>query len=105
MGPLSIVEVDPLADDPVRLEAVGQLVQIDRLVFERPPQTFDEDVVHVPAPSVHRYRDLRVLENTGGWCQTNDKGSLIDASAQPFKQPVAATQPGRRSGFVCRYRD
>ena len=65
MGPLGIVEVDPLADDPVRLEAVGQLVQIDRLVFERPPQTFDEDVVHVPAPSVHRYRDLRVLENTG----------------------------------------
>jgi len=39
-----------------------------------------------------------------GWCQTNDKGSLIDAAAQPFKQPVAATQPGRRSGFVCRYR-
>ena len=65
MGPLGIVEVDPLADNPVRLEAVGQLVQISRLVFERPPQTFDEDVVHVPASSVHRYLDLRVLENTG----------------------------------------
>jgi hypothetical protein len=26
-------------------------VQIDRLVFERPPQAFDEDVVHAPAPT------------------------------------------------------
>jgi transposase-like protein len=45
-----------------------------------------------------------VEEMLAGWCQTNDKGSLIDASARPVKQPVAATQPGRRSGFVCRYR-
>ena len=65
MGPDGVVERDPLADDPVRLETIGQLVQADRLVFERPPQTFDEDVVHVPAPAVHGDRDLRVLENAG----------------------------------------
>ena len=37
MGPFGIVEVDPLADHPFGLEAVGQLVQIDSLVFERAP--------------------------------------------------------------------
>ena len=29
MGPLGVVEVDPLADDPFGREAVGQLVQVD----------------------------------------------------------------------------
>ncbi len=42
MGPDGVVEVDPLGDDPVRLVAIGQLVQIDRLVFERPPQPLDD---------------------------------------------------------------
>ncbi len=51
MGPDGVVEVDPLRDDPVRLEAIGQLMQIDRLVFERPPQALDEDVVHALAPA------------------------------------------------------
>lgn len=41
MEPNSIVERSPLPDDPVRLEAVGQIIQIDRLVFERGLQTFD----------------------------------------------------------------
>ncbi len=42
MRPDGVVEADPLADDPFRLEAIGQLVQIDRLVFERPPQALDD---------------------------------------------------------------
>ena len=53
MGPLSVVEVDPLANDPFGPEAVGQVVQVDRLVLERPPGALDEDVVHAPAPAVH----------------------------------------------------
>ena len=65
MGPLGVVEVDPRADDPFGLEAVGQLVQVDRLVFERAPQTFDKDVVHTAAPPIHGDGDLRVLEHAG----------------------------------------
>ena len=42
MKPNGIVERSPLPDDPVRLEAVCQIIQIDRLVFERGLQTFDE---------------------------------------------------------------
>jgi hypothetical protein len=34
MGPFCVVKADPLADDPFGLETVGQLVQVDGLVFE-----------------------------------------------------------------------
>ena len=43
MGPLGVVKLDPLADDPLGHEAVGQLVQVDRLVLERAPEAFDEE--------------------------------------------------------------
>ena len=55
--PLGVVEADPVPDDAPGREAVGDLVQIDRLVFERAPQPLDEDVVHAPAPAVHRDAD------------------------------------------------
>lgn len=62
MRALGVVEGDPVADDPLGVEAVGQLVQMHRLVFERPPQPFDEDIVHAPAPAIHGDGDLGVLE-------------------------------------------
>ncbi len=65
MGPLGVVEVDPLADDAIGPEAVGQLVQIDRLVLERSPQPLDEDVVHAATPSVNGDGDTRVFEHAG----------------------------------------
>ena len=65
MRPLGIVKIDPVADDPFGFEAIRQLVQIDRLVFERAPQPLDEDVVHAAAPAVHRDGDRRRLEHTG----------------------------------------
>ena len=42
MGPLGVVEVHPVPDDPFGPEAIGQFVQVDRLVFERPPEPLDE---------------------------------------------------------------
>ena len=53
MGPLGVVEVDPLADDPFGREAVGQLVR-------RPPLRLDEDVAavfedaRIPIPPAHQ---------------------------------------------------
>jgi hypothetical protein len=44
MGSNGIVGRDSLPDDPVRLEDVAQIIQIDRLVFERALKTFDEGV-------------------------------------------------------------
>ena len=52
--PLKVVKADPITDQAPGLEAVGDLVQVDRLVFERAPQPLDEDVVHAPAPAIHR---------------------------------------------------
>ena len=39
MGPFGVVEVDPLCNDPFGLEAVGQFMQVDGLIFERAPET------------------------------------------------------------------
>ena len=63
--PLGVVEADPVPDDAPGREAVGDLVQIDRLVFERAPQPLDEDVVHAPAPAVHRDADAGRLQAAG----------------------------------------
>ena len=45
-------KADPIADQAPGREAVGDLVQVDRLEFERAPQPFDEDIVHEPAPAI-----------------------------------------------------
>ena len=65
MGPLGVVEVGPIADNAFGIEAVGQLVQVDRLVLEGAPQTFDEDVVLAPVPAIHGDADTGVAENAG----------------------------------------
>ena len=65
MWPLGRVEADPLADDAPGLEAVGELMQIDGLVFERTPQPLDKDVVQAPAPAVHRDLDAGGLQVPG----------------------------------------
>ena len=50
MGPLGVVETHPFADDPLGLEAVGELMQVDGLILERAPQALNEDVVHAERP-------------------------------------------------------
>ena len=65
MGSLGVVEAYPVANDPFGLEAVGQLVQVDCLVLERPPQALDKDIVHAAAAAVHGDADAGVLERAG----------------------------------------
>ena len=53
MGPLGVVECHPVLDDPPGLEAVTDLLEIDRLLLQAAPQPFDEDIVEVSSPTVH----------------------------------------------------
>ena len=41
-GAPGVVAADPLADGPFGPEAIGQIVQIDRLVLVRPPEVLDD---------------------------------------------------------------
>ena len=50
---LRVVEPNPVIDDPFCLEAVGDFMQVNGLLFQRPPQPFDEDVVEIAAPPIH----------------------------------------------------
>ena len=60
MGAFLVVKVDPVSDHAAGVEAVGNLGQVDRLLFQRPPETLDEDVVHTVLAPVHRYSDARL---------------------------------------------
>ena len=40
-----VVKLDPVIDDAFCLEAVCDFMEIDGPLFERPPQSFNEDVV------------------------------------------------------------
>ena len=50
---LRIVKSNPVIDDPFCLETVGDFIQIDGRLFQRPPQPFDKDVVQITAPAIH----------------------------------------------------
>ena len=68
MWPLRIVKIDPAADHPFGLESIRQFVQIDRLVFEGPPQPLDNrprpsmEIVISAASNLLQPEGLRVLE-------------------------------------------
>jgi hypothetical protein len=96
MRPLGVVEVYPFCDDPHRCEAVGQLLQVDGLVFERPPQAFDKYVVHAAAPPIHGDCNARVLEDAGE-VEAGELASLVGvediraaAAIQGFSQRLDA---------------
>ena len=61
----AIVESEPLRDAGMRFAAVGIVLQIDVLIFERAPQPLDEDVVHAAPASVHRDSNASIFENAG----------------------------------------
>ena len=77
MWPLGIVKGDPIGYQAPGREAVGDLVQIDRFVFERAPQPLDEDIVHAPAASVYRGADAGLGPLRPGAAATN--GDNLDA--------------------------
>ena len=62
MGPLGVVECHPVLDDPPGLEAVTDLLEIDRLLLQAAPQPFDEDIVEVTATPIHRDADPNFVQ-------------------------------------------
>lgn len=86
MGALAIVEVHPPFDDALGCKAVGDILQVDSLVFERAPQAFDEPQAgeanmlskYRPRPSIEiRTRALvSVVKRLEAW-NINNKTALI----------------------------
>ena len=76
MRSLGVIEVEPVGYGPLGGEAVGQVVQVDRLVLERTPQALDEDVVHASTPAVHGDGDASVFEG-GGEVQAGELAALV----------------------------
>jgi hypothetical protein len=52
-----LLKRDPPADADLGFETVGIAFEIEVFIFERPPQPFDEDIVHQASPAIHRDSD------------------------------------------------
>ena len=65
MGASIIVEGDPFGDAARGFAAVGVALEIDVLVFQRPPQPLDKHVVHPAAAAVHGDRHAGLFERAG----------------------------------------
>ena len=71
-----VVERHPTLDNFQRLEAVAQLRRINRPLLERPPQAFNEDIVHAAPAPIHGHSDA-CLGQSGGPRRTRELTALI----------------------------
>jgi len=60
---LSIVKANPVIDDPFRLETVGNFTQIDGLLLQGSPQSFNKDVVQITPPDIHWDFDFGISQS------------------------------------------
>src|SRR6187455_2739511 len=65
MRPLAVVETQILADRSAGLRDAGVGSEVDLLVFDRPPEPLDEDVVTPCALAVHADSDFGGLQHLG----------------------------------------
>ena len=62
MRSLSVIECQIAAKTATRLRDTSVGPEVDFLVFDRPPEPFDKDIVAPRALAVHANRDLGVLQ-------------------------------------------
>ena len=87
MGPRAVVEAEMAADGRSGFGDAGIGAQTDFLVFDRPPEPLDEDVVAPGAFAVHADGDLGILQNL----REVDAGELRSlVGIEDFRLAVAA---------------
>ena len=87
--PLFVIIAQPVSDELTRLPSILEIVQIDTLVFERVPETLDEDVVPPSALSVHRDLYPSLPEELGE-LPTRELAAMIGVEDL---RPAIAAQP------------
>jgi len=65
MQPFIVIESKVLAESCIKFWDIGIVFDVDVLVLDSTPETFDEYVVHSPAPPIHTDSDIGVFEKTG----------------------------------------
>lgn len=85
MGAFGVIEGHPVFDDASGLEAVGDFLKVDRLLLQASPEPFDEDVVEVTTPAIHRDADP-------GLCQRRDPGRSRELAAPVIPPKISGVQ-------------
>jgi hypothetical protein len=61
MVPLGVVGFDPASQPSPQSSDILEFIDIDALIFERPPQPLDEDIAHPGTLAVHGELYLKVV--------------------------------------------
>ena len=98
------IEAHPVRDDALGFKAIAQLVQVHRLVLQRPPQPFDEHVVQAPPAATEPWA-VRGVAICGR--QSTLEGRLPSLSPRSWRFAESVVLPircGRRWPSMCRLR-
>jgi hypothetical protein len=72
VGALEVVKVKVALQCREQVESAGEVAGIDQFVFERAPQSFDENVVESSTTTIHADRDAALLKR----CEELRRGKL-----------------------------
>ena len=86
MPTLFVVEANPVVQAVVEFGAAVKCMQVEVVMFDRPPEPLDEDVVLTSAAAVHANRDVVVFEKLGKG-RAGKLGALI--GVEDLRPPVA----------------
>ena len=85
MGSLAVVVVDPGFEALAEGGPILEVVEVNALVFQRPPEALDEDIVHPAAFAIHGNPDTVLLQYTGE-VQRGELGALIEYKGKSEKE-------------------
>src|SRR4029077_7843245 len=92
MRPFGVIEVQIPPERSTCLADTVIGVQIDLLIFDRPPQPLDKDVVAPRTAAIHADRD-RVLQQQAG-------GSVLKISGRPYLANASSTASRQNSTSI-----
>jgi len=89
MRAMVVIIGEPSAQAGTQFRSGLEGVQIDAFVLHRPPEPFDEDIVHPASPAVHADLDL-------GCAQHPDEGVAGELAALIGIEDIGLTKTGQR---------
>ena len=63
LRPIGILKANSVIDDPFRLITFGTFMQIDGLLLQGAPQSFNLDVVQITAPAIQEDFDFAISQS------------------------------------------
>jgi len=90
--PLAVVKLKPAHQTAAQLASAVKHMQVKIVVFDGPPQPFDNNIVHGPTPAVHAEGDTGRFKGVGKF-GAGKLGALI--SVKDLRWPITLQRFGK----------